>query len=237
MADRLLTTSSHQDNERLRQPNTEQALAILVDINSRVEAIQTATTQINKDLAKLRDSLSPQPTSEPDNRPECPIDLEPINPEDAEALPCGHVFHSACIATWLRQSNTCPVDRSRILNGNEQLQQQQQQQEPPYELSADPLQITIPGAFPSSDTAELLRRIRQCFSRRDDLLFHGRFPFAFPCSHHKPASIHPACSSERHRLLLFVYTTRFPFRKSGQLLILTECDITLNSSRFAFPGS
>lgn len=151
MADRLLNSTSHQDNERLRQPNSERALAILVDINSRVEAIQTATTQINKDLAKLRDSLSPQPTSEPDSRPDCPIDLEPIDPEEAEALPCGHVFHSACIATWLRQSNTCPIDRSTILNGNEQLQQQQ---EPPYELSADPLQITIPGAFPSSDTAE-----------------------------------------------------------------------------------
>ncbi|KAI7282997.1 hypothetical protein KC345_g3188 [Hortaea werneckii] len=151
MADRFLTTSSHQDNERLRQPNTEQALAILADINFRVEVIQSATTQINKDLAKLRDSLSQHPSSEPDNCQECPIDLEPINAEDAEALPCGHVFHSACIATWLRQSNTCPIDRSTILNGNEQLHQQQEQ---PYELSADPLQITIPGAFPSSDTAE-----------------------------------------------------------------------------------
>ncbi|KAI7265967.1 hypothetical protein KC343_g2966 [Hortaea werneckii] len=148
MADRLLTTNSHQDNERLRQPNSERALAILLDINSRVEAIQTATTQINQDLAKLRDTLSPQPTSEPDIRPICSIDLEPIDSEEAEALLCGHVFHSACIATWLRQSNTCPIDRSTIPNGNEQ-----QQQEPPYELSADPLQITIPGAFPS-DTAE-----------------------------------------------------------------------------------
>lgn len=154
MADRLLTTNSHQDNERLRHPDSERALAVLVDINFRVEAIQTATTQINKDLAKLRDSLSPQPTSEPDNRPECPIDLEPINPEDAEALPCGHVFHSACIATWLAQSNTCPIDRSTIPSSNDQAHEEQQQQEPPYELSADPLQITIPGAFPSSDTAE-----------------------------------------------------------------------------------
>ncbi|GAB1740213.1 hypothetical protein NU219Hw_g5329t1 [Hortaea werneckii] len=159
MADQPLITDSHQDHERLRQPKIEQALAILVDISSRAEVLQTATTQINKDLAKLRDSLSQRPNPEPDNRPICPIDLEPIDPEEAEALPCGHVFHAECIATWLDQSNTCPIDRSTINRRNdlareEQLQQQQQQQEPPYELPADPLRATTPEASSPFDIAD-----------------------------------------------------------------------------------
>ncbi|KAI7167727.1 hypothetical protein KC316_g11853 [Hortaea werneckii] len=155
MADQLLTPDSHQDHERLRQPNIEQALAILVDINFRAEVIQTATTQINKDLAKLRDSLSQRPQSKPDNRPICPIDLEPIDPEEAEALSCGHVFHAECIATWLNQSNTCPIDRSTIPTKNDMAyEEHHQQQGPPYELPADPLQLTTPEALSPSDTAE-----------------------------------------------------------------------------------
>ncbi|KAI6894998.1 hypothetical protein KC318_g2706 [Hortaea werneckii] len=155
MADQLLTTDSHQDHERLRQPNIEQALAILVDINFRAEVIQTATTQINKDLAKLRDSLSQRPASEPDNLSICPIDLEPIDTEEAEALPCGHVFHTECIATWLDQSNTCPIDRSTIPWGNDMAHEEHnQQQEPPYELPAEPLQVTTPEAPSPFDTAE-----------------------------------------------------------------------------------
>ncbi|KAI6829884.1 hypothetical protein KC340_g8780 [Hortaea werneckii] len=156
MADRLLTFDSHQDHERLRQHNIEQTLAILVDINFRAEVIQTATTQINKDIAKLRDSLSQSPASKPDHRPMCPIDLEPIDTEEAEAMPCGHVFHTECIATWLGQSNTCPIDRSTVPSRNEPAyeEQQQQQQEPPYELPADPLQVTTPEALPPSDIAD-----------------------------------------------------------------------------------
>ncbi|KAI7217546.1 hypothetical protein KC333_g4155 [Hortaea werneckii] len=158
MADQLLNFDSHH-HERLRQHNIEQALAILVDINFRAEVIQTAATQINKDLAKLRDSLSQRPASEPDNRPICPIDLEPIDPEEAEAMPCGHVFHAEWIATWLVQSNTCPIDRSTAPSRNEPAceEQQQQQQEPPYELPADPLQVTTPEVLTPSDTADTSR--------------------------------------------------------------------------------
>lgn len=155
MADQLLSTDGHQDHERLQQPDIQQALAILIDINFRAEVIQTATTQINKDIVKLRHSLSQPPASEPDNRPICAIDLEPIAPEEAEALPCGHVFHTECIAAWLDQSHTCPIDRSTMPISDEPAhEEQQQQEEPPYELPADPIQATAPDASFPFDIAD-----------------------------------------------------------------------------------
>ncbi|KAK3066881.1 hypothetical protein LTR53_016580 [Teratosphaeriaceae sp. CCFEE 6253] len=44
----------------------------------------------------------------------CAIDLESIAPAQAYALPCGHVFHTQCIETWLRESLECPTCRTNI---------------------------------------------------------------------------------------------------------------------------
>lgn len=46
----------------------------------------------------------------------CVICLEPAelnlgDPNQLEALPCGHVFHRTCIRTWTRYNRVCPIDR------------------------------------------------------------------------------------------------------------------------------
>ncbi|KAE7998669.1 hypothetical protein FH972_003188 [Carpinus fangiana] len=34
--------------------------------------------------------------------------------EGGKQVPCGHVYHAACIASWLSHNNSCPLCRSKI---------------------------------------------------------------------------------------------------------------------------
>ena len=103
----------------------DQALLALNDLDFRIQILQNSTAEANAIATQLRQLL--QSPSEQDNRPVCIIDMEPIDPEEAEALPCGHVFHSDCIPLWLAHSNTCPVDRLPV----------HQMQTEPAELDGD----------------------------------------------------------------------------------------------------
>ncbi|CAL1279813.1 unnamed protein product [Larinioides sclopetarius] len=43
---------------------------------------------------------------------ECSICLDPISPQEMKSLPCVHIFHEACIDTWLdEESSSCPLCR------------------------------------------------------------------------------------------------------------------------------
>ena len=47
--------------------------------------------------------------------PNCCICLDEIAlGEKSTLLPCGHMFHSNCILTWLKKNNTCPMCRFEI---------------------------------------------------------------------------------------------------------------------------
>ena len=47
--------------------------------------------------------------------PNCCICLDEISMgEKTVLLPCGHMFHSDCIITWLKKNNTCPMCRFEI---------------------------------------------------------------------------------------------------------------------------
>ena len=47
--------------------------------------------------------------------PSCCICLDEINiGAKTVLLPCGHMFHSDCIITWLKKNNTCPMCRFEI---------------------------------------------------------------------------------------------------------------------------
>ncbi|KAJ3677546.1 hypothetical protein LUZ60_003270 [Juncus effusus] len=55
---------------------------------------------------------------------DCRVCLNRFEPESVvNRLPCGHVFHKACLETWLDyQRATCPLCRSHLLNGIEEQQ-------------------------------------------------------------------------------------------------------------------
>lgn len=42
---------------------------------------------------------------------ECCICLDMDNTSEWSILPCGHKFHSSCVATWIHSNQTCPVCR------------------------------------------------------------------------------------------------------------------------------
>lgn len=45
--------------------------------------------------------------------PACSICCEDLK-EKATKLPCGHMFHGACVKQWLEQHNQCPVCRHAL---------------------------------------------------------------------------------------------------------------------------
>ena len=50
----------------------------------------------------------------------CLICLEYFkNNDDSIGLPCIHIFHSECIKKWMRQRNSCPICKSKIIEKEE----------------------------------------------------------------------------------------------------------------------
>ena len=54
---------------------------------------------------------------------ECAICYEKISSNWAKT-PCDHYFHDYCLYQWLEKSQTCPIDRKKILS-DQHLQQSQ----------------------------------------------------------------------------------------------------------------
>ena len=73
----------------------------VIQVNSKVATIEeTPVTLI--DIKPGSDA------TETTNKPQCCICLNSLD-KTAESLPCGHVYHSLCIQTWLAEKNNCPV--------------------------------------------------------------------------------------------------------------------------------
>lgn len=45
---------------------------------------------------------------------ECPICYECVEGTSTSTTPCGHVFHTTCLGSWLERGTTCPSCRSRL---------------------------------------------------------------------------------------------------------------------------
>ena len=59
---------------------------------------------------QLTQQAEPQAGSDP-----CAICMEGFRArERLLRLPCGHLFHSACVRPWLERTNTCPLCRAVV---------------------------------------------------------------------------------------------------------------------------
>ncbi|KAL3532524.1 hypothetical protein ACH5RR_006045 [Cinchona calisaya] len=64
--------------------------------------------------------LSEMPTVETFG--ECIVCMESFESSvGGKQVPCGHVFHSTCIARWLSDHNSCPLCRSIVFSAAEDL--------------------------------------------------------------------------------------------------------------------
>ncbi|XP_021895870.1 E3 ubiquitin-protein ligase CIP8-like [Carica papaya] len=46
----------------------------------------------------------------------CTVCMERVDSGvSAKKIPCGHVYHASCIATWLSHCNSCPLCRRQII--------------------------------------------------------------------------------------------------------------------------
>ncbi|GMN50620.1 hypothetical protein TIFTF001_019790 [Ficus carica] len=49
----------------------------------------------------------------------CSVCMEGFRPgEGGRQVPCGHVYHQACIAKWSVRHNSCPLCRCKIFQDN-----------------------------------------------------------------------------------------------------------------------
>lgn len=64
---------------------------------------------------------------EQNDNPDCVICLEPlVLGEQANRIPCGHLFHEHCIKDWLRTSNQCPVCRYELATDDARYEHERQ---------------------------------------------------------------------------------------------------------------
>ncbi|KAK4541472.1 hypothetical protein LTR36_007918 [Oleoguttula mirabilis] len=113
---------AHQvaNNPQHQPVKLDQAMAALAQLDFHLNVQKTALAQATLLADQIRDKLQLDTEAEGTDLPPCVIDLAPIGPEDAQALPCGHVYHAECIGHWLGHSNTCPVCRTIVYPANEQ---------------------------------------------------------------------------------------------------------------------
>jgi len=72
-------------------------------------------------------------------QPGCAICCSNINMgENAQLLPCGHMYHPDCLKPWLAQNNTCPTCRYELPTDNASYEAERRQQEGPRRSARRP---------------------------------------------------------------------------------------------------
>ena len=117
------TYSDHSDSESEDEDLQRALTASLHDEEAMFRAaIEASLADASGQYARAADTSPGAPPTAPERAvpqpatlPQCPICMEDITPgQDAQALPCAHIFHRACVGRWLRQHRACPVCRAMV---------------------------------------------------------------------------------------------------------------------------
>lgn len=85
-------------------------VVIVVSLRTKFLAYQSYR-QISNHIANLYKPLGPEEIEEYDDN--CAICRDPMT--SALRLPCGHIFHTTCLRSWLEHSQNCPTCRYSLL--------------------------------------------------------------------------------------------------------------------------
>nr|DAD48866.1 TPA_asm: hypothetical protein HUJ06_018803 [Nelumbo nucifera] len=93
---------------------TETRLIFPVDLCFDLDLVLTASED-SRGFAASDSLVSAMPTvSTDDVCTVCMEQLEVAPDKGGKQMPCGHVYHAACISTWLSLYNSCPLCRSTV---------------------------------------------------------------------------------------------------------------------------
>lgn len=71
-------------------------------------------------VVKNMELLYPTVIGKPGENDQCAICWDSL--EVARKLPCGHLFHNACLSSWLEQDSTCPTCRTTLRDPQQTIQ-------------------------------------------------------------------------------------------------------------------
>ena len=110
------------------QEALDRVISGLMEQNQGSNATAPASEAAIKSLPKRK--LVPQDLGD-NGLAECNICMDNVGPGDeVTVLPCAHWYHEACVAAWLKESDTCPVCRKGIMPKEGEHQARSSHQDP-----------------------------------------------------------------------------------------------------------
>ncbi|XP_037886209.1 RING-H2 finger protein ATL70-like [Glossina fuscipes] len=104
-------SASNDDNGRL-----------LTDRHEILEAMEDVCNEFSGDLRTSQINMLPSyeynVDKSCDNQAYCAVCINDlVSKELIRKLPCGHNFHAECLDKWLQSHETCPMCRTRVIDG------------------------------------------------------------------------------------------------------------------------
>jgi E3 ubiquitin-protein ligase RNF115/126 len=110
------------------QEALDRVISSLMEQNQGSNATAPASEAAIKSLPKKQ--LVPQDLGD-NGKAECNICMDDVTAGDeVTVLPCAHWYHEACVAAWLKESDTCPVCRKGIMPKDGEQQARNSHQDP-----------------------------------------------------------------------------------------------------------
>uniref|UniRef100_A0A1A9UTB3 RING-type domain-containing protein n=1 Tax=Glossina austeni TaxID=7395 RepID=A0A1A9UTB3_GLOAU len=123
--ERFLNVWEELDEEILTSANSvsnDENDRLLNDRHEVLEAMQDVCNEFSDDLRTSQINMLPtyeyNVDRSCDDQASCAVCISDlVSKELMRKLPCGHNFHAECLDKWLQSHETCPMCRTRVIDG------------------------------------------------------------------------------------------------------------------------